>query len=164
MLFNSKSFEERFWQDPKRVEGRRMCRKCFEKNLQGNSIPLPYFPLNNMVAVSQTSFSDAFSWMKSFVFWSRFHRSLFLGVKLTITQHWFRYQNQCLVHWRKYAALGGDELNAAVCSVSTRIKEISYQISAKKSIRTQGCIYTPLIETWSYIYHVTNLQINERKD
>ena len=28
----------------------------------------------------QTIFSDAFSWMKSFVFWLKFHRSLFLSV------------------------------------------------------------------------------------
>ena len=35
-------------------------------------------------------FSDAFSWMKSFVFWLKFHWCLFLRVKLTISQHWFR--------------------------------------------------------------------------
>ena len=34
--------------------------------------------------------SNAFSWMKSFVFWLNFHWSLFLRVQLTITQHWFR--------------------------------------------------------------------------
>ena len=33
---------------------------------------------------------DAFSWMKSFEFWLKFHLSLFLRVQLTITQHWFR--------------------------------------------------------------------------
>ena len=39
---------------------------------------------------SQKIFSDAFSWMKSFVFLLKFHLSLFLRVQLTITQHWFR--------------------------------------------------------------------------
>ena len=48
------------------------------------------FPLGKMAAVLQTLFSDAFSWMKIFVFWLKFHWSLFLRVRLTITQHWFR--------------------------------------------------------------------------
>ena len=59
-----------------------------------------------MAAISQSIFSNAFSWMKSFVFWFNFHWSLFLRVQLTISQHWFRlwlddeevtshYLNQC---------------------------------------------------------------------
>ena len=36
--------------------------------------------LDKMAAISQTIFSDAFSWMKSFVFWLKFHWSLFLRV------------------------------------------------------------------------------------
>ena len=43
-----------------------------------------------MATFSQTIFSDAFSWMKSFVFWLRFHWSLFLRTQMTITQDWFR--------------------------------------------------------------------------
>ena len=39
-----------------------------------------------MAAILQTIFSDAFSWMKSFVFWLKFHWSLFLKVQLTISQ------------------------------------------------------------------------------
>ena len=35
-------------------------------------------------------YADAFSIMKSLVFWFKFHRSLLLEVQLTITQHWFR--------------------------------------------------------------------------
>ena len=38
----------------------------------------------------QTTFSYAFSWMKSFVFWFQFQWSLFLWVQLTISQYWFR--------------------------------------------------------------------------
>ena len=49
-----------------------------------------HLPLDKMAASSQTIFSDAFSWMKNFVFWLKFHWSLFLRVQLTITQHWFR--------------------------------------------------------------------------
>ena len=38
----------------------------------------------------QKIFSHAFSWMKMIEFWFKFHWNLFLGVKLTISQHWFR--------------------------------------------------------------------------
>ena len=38
----------------------------------------------------QMTFSNAFSWMKSFVFSFKFHWSLFPRVLLTICQHWFR--------------------------------------------------------------------------
>ena len=38
-------------------------------------------PLDTMAAISQTIFSDAFSWMKSFVVWLKFHWSLFLRVQ-----------------------------------------------------------------------------------
>ena len=70
--------------------------------------------------------SDAFSWMKSFVLWLKFHWSLFLTVQLTITQYWFRYSlvpnrqqaviwtNADLIHWHIYAALGGDETSKLV--------------------------------------------------
>ena len=44
-----------------------------------------------MVATSLTIFSDAFSWMKSFVFWLKFHWILFLRAQFTLTQHWFRW-------------------------------------------------------------------------
>ena len=43
-----------------------------------------------MAAVSQTTFSNAFSWLKMFEFRLRFHWSLLLRVQLTIIQHWFR--------------------------------------------------------------------------
>ena len=40
---------------------------------------------------SQTTFSNAFSLEKHFVFWFKFNWSLFLRGQLTISQHWFRY-------------------------------------------------------------------------
>ena len=46
---------------------------------------LTHLLLDKMTAISQTIFSDAFLWMKSFVFWLKFHWGLFLGVQLTIT-------------------------------------------------------------------------------
>ena len=42
-----------------------------------------------MAAISQTIFSNAFSWMKIYEFRLRFHWSLFLVVQTTISQHWF---------------------------------------------------------------------------
>ena len=49
---------------------------------------LTHRPLDKMASISQTIFSNAFSWMKNFVF--GFYWSLFLMVQLTISQHWFR--------------------------------------------------------------------------
>ena len=49
---------------------------------------LAHLPLDKIAAISQTTFSNAFSWMKSFVFWFEFHWSLILI--LTISQYWFR--------------------------------------------------------------------------
>ena len=59
-----------------------------------------------MSAISQTTFWNAFPWMKTFVFWFEFHWSFFVWVQLTISKHWFRwwlgteqvtshYLNQC---------------------------------------------------------------------
>ena len=45
---------------------------------------------DKMSAVLQTTFSNAFSWMKMHEFRLIFHWSLFLRFKLTIFQHWFR--------------------------------------------------------------------------
>ena len=44
-----------------------------------------------MAAVSQTTFSNAFSWMKMYQFWLKFHWSMFLRIQLTIFQYWFRW-------------------------------------------------------------------------
>ena len=83
---------------------------------------LTHWGRDKMDASFQTTFSNAFSWMKMFEFRLKFHWSLFLGVKLTIFQHWFRlwlgavqatsqYLNQWwLIYWRIYASLGLNEL------------------------------------------------------
>ena len=79
-----------------------------------------------MAAISQTTLSIAFSWIKMLEFRLNFHWSLFLRVQLTIFQHWFRqwlgaiqatshYLNQWwLVYWRIYASLGLNELNSGL--------------------------------------------------
>ena len=45
---------------------------------------------DKMDTISQTMFSNAFSWMKMYKFRFRFHLSLFLRVQLTTYQRWFR--------------------------------------------------------------------------
>ena len=51
---------------------------------------LTHWGRHKMVAVSQTTLSNAFSWMKMLEFRLIFHWSVFLRVQLTIIQHWFR--------------------------------------------------------------------------
>ena len=63
-------------------------------------------PPDKMAAILQTTFSNAFSWMKMLKFWFNSHWIFFTRVQLTINQHWFRdwlvacaapshYLNQC---------------------------------------------------------------------
>ena len=52
---------------------------------------LTHWGRDKKAAVSQTTLSNAFSWMKMLEFRLRFHWSLFLRVQLTIFQHWFRW-------------------------------------------------------------------------
>ena len=77
---------------------------------------------DKMVAIFQTSSSNAFSWMKMYKFLLGFHWRLLLRVQMTIFQHWFRqwlgvgqttshYLNQWwLVYWRIYASLSLNDL------------------------------------------------------
>ena len=52
--------------------------------------PLTHWGRNKMDAISQTTFSSTFSWIKMLEFRLKFHWRLFLRVELTIFQHWFR--------------------------------------------------------------------------
>ena len=77
---------------------------------------------DKMAAISQTTLSNAFSWMMMLEFRLKFHWSLSIRVPWTIFQHWFRwwlgadqvtshYLNQWwLNHRRIYASLGLNEL------------------------------------------------------
>ena len=53
-------------------------------------ICLTHWGWDKMAAIFQTTYSNRFSWMKMYEFRLTFHWSLFLGVQLTIFQHWFR--------------------------------------------------------------------------
>ena len=104
------------------------------KNKSGNNIcdfaatvapgqeELTHWGRDKITAIWQTTFSNAFSWMKMYECLLRFHWNLFLRFELTIFHHWFRkwlgadhatsqYLNQWwLVNWRIYASLGLNEL------------------------------------------------------
>ena len=83
---------------------------------------LTHWGRDKMDAISQTTISSAFSWIKISKFRLKFHWSLFLRVQLTIFQHWFRYWlgavqatshylNQWwLIYRRIYTSLGLNEL------------------------------------------------------
>ena len=58
---------------------------CFEKKTV-----LTHWGRDEMDAISQTPFSNAFSWMKMLEYRLKFQWNLFLRVQLTIFQHWFR--------------------------------------------------------------------------
>ena len=51
---------------------------------------LTHWGRGKIAAISQTTFSNVFSWIKTNEFRLRFHWNLFLGFELTIFQHWFR--------------------------------------------------------------------------
>ena len=51
---------------------------------------LTHWGRHKMDAISQTTFSNSFSWMEMYEFCFRFHWNLFLRFELTIFQHWFR--------------------------------------------------------------------------
>ena len=51
---------------------------------------LTHWDRDKMATIFQTTFSNAFSWMKMYRFQFRIHSSLFPRVQLTIFQHWFR--------------------------------------------------------------------------
>ena len=50
---------------------------------------LTHWGPDKMAAISQTTFSDAFPWMKMYELRLRFHWILFPGVQLTIFHRWF---------------------------------------------------------------------------
>ena len=93
-----------------------MMTQSDESNASPGSDVLTHWGWDKMASILQTTFSNAFSWMKMYKFRLKFHWHLFLGVQLNILQHWFRqwlgtvqvtshYLNQWwLLYWCVYAA------------------------------------------------------------
>ena len=83
---------------------------------------LTHWGRDKMAAISQTTLSNVFSWMKMLEFRLKVHWSLFIRIQLTIFQYWFRwwlgadqatshYLNQWWLDYRRiYASLGLNEL------------------------------------------------------
>ena len=61
------------------------CSDCDQTNPMCE--PLTHLPLDKMAAISQMTFSNAFSWMKMYWYQLKFHWSCFLMVQLVIFQH-----------------------------------------------------------------------------
>ena len=59
-------------------------------NYSKSLLALTHRGRDKMAPIFLTTFSNAFSWMKIYKFWLRFHWSLFTMDQLTIFQHWFR--------------------------------------------------------------------------
>ena len=57
---------------------------------------LTHWGRDEMAAISQMTVSNAFSWMKMYEFWLKFHWSVFLSDQLTIFQDWFQIM---VWHW-----------------------------------------------------------------
>ena len=97
--FNSpweKDFRALFMQwDPKAVLHHQISNKTSGSHIcYWLSVPFISDDLTHgdkMAAISQTTFSGAFLWTKSFEFWLSFQWSLFLRVPLKISQQWFRW-------------------------------------------------------------------------
>ena len=74
----------------------------------------PHWGQDNMAAISQTTLSNAFSWMKMLECRFKFHWTLFLRVQLT------HYLNQWWLYYRRiYASLGLNELilSNRICTI-----------------------------------------------
>ena len=93
---------------------------------------LTHWGRDKMDAILQTTFSNAFYWMRMFKYRLKFHWSLFLRVQLTISQHWFRwlgadqatshYLDQWWLDYRRiYASLGLNELRCLKSPTATRL-------------------------------------------
>ena len=59
-------------------------------NPQVMPMVLTHWGRDKIDAISLTTFSNGFSWIKMYDFRLKFHWIFFLAVKLTIFQHWFR--------------------------------------------------------------------------
>ena len=115
---------------------------------------------DKMAAIFQTTFSNAFSWLKMFEFQLRFHWILFPGVQLTIFQHWLRswlgtsqatshYLNQWwFVYWRIYASLGLNELNMGLAFDGLKTVRLAATNVCNDSLAVKLKISLSLFDSW----------------
>ena len=110
---------------------------------------------DKMDAISQRTFSSAFSWMKMFQFRLKFHWSLFLRVQLTILQHWHRPGDKPLSEPMLVS------LPTCICFTPPQwVKYSSYQSPScvsnlPKSLRGQ---WVKPYMTWHWFYGIQQIQ------
>ena len=101
---------------------------------------LTHLPLDKMATVSQTIFSDAFSWMKMFEFWLKFHWSLFPSVQLTISQHSGLDTNGCPFGNSKFILLS-DNLNVCLWLSACQVEKIIQLNNSLSTIESTGSYF-----------------------
>ena len=106
---------------------------------------------DKMAAIFQTTYSNAYFWMKIYAFRLKFHWSLLLPFQLTIFQHWVRYWlgadqatshylNQWeIIYWLIYVSLSLNGLNTSDDVQHTCDSRTSYEmLIIQTSNRTYG--------------------------
>ena len=111
---------------------------------------LTHWGRDKMAAVSQTTLSNGFSWMKKLEFRLRFQWNFFLRIQLTIIQHWFNYwlgagqatshylKQWWLVYWRIYASLRFNELTNDWAH-----EQLVMILSTLSSFIDEWCVFKP---------------------
>ena len=101
-------------------------------------LSLTHWGRDKMAAIFQTTFSNAFSWMKMYKFRLRFHWNFFPRVQIIIFHHCFRWwlgasqatshylKQWWLVDWPMYASL---DLNELIINFQAHIKARNAQHS-----------------------------------
>ena len=132
---------------------------------------LTHWGRDKIATISQTTLSNAFSWMKMVEFRLKFHWSLFIRVQLTIFQHWFRWwlgADQATSHYLKqrwldyrhiYASLGLNELkwyNRKYVFVPTYPQaNNTHDDGFMAHTLEASSVYSPESQEWQYIMRVS---------
>ena len=127
-----------------------------------------------MDAISQMTFSNAFSSMKMFEFRLKFHWSLFPRVQLTIFQHWFRwwlgavqatshFLNQWwLVYRRIYASLGLNELIIMMWSLQNFSQILIMKIkSFENPLQISTMMLICFLHCWYFVRRILQSLIHQ---
>ena len=124
---------------------------------------LTHWGWDKMANIFQTTFSNAFSWMKTYEFLLKFHWSLFLRVQLTKFQQWFRkwlgadqatshYMDQWwLVYWRIYAPLSLIELRYPLQNRCFKFPHLCWILPASLNILKFRKFYS--VNGWKYPFN-----------
>ena len=115
---------------------------CYGRTGDSWDLSLTHWGRDKMAANILTTFSNAFSWMKTCKFRLRFHLSLFTRVQLTIFQHWPR-------QWLGAGQATSHYLNQWMLSLLTRpewVKVILEQFCFEAISQGTGCRWRCLIK------------------